>query len=159
MNLLVEELTAGMPDVREVARVSLRLIFAMIVGGVIGYERERARKPAGLRTHMLVSVGAAIFVIVPVQLQFDSDDLSRIIQGLVTGIGFLGAGAILKEHDKGYVEGLTTAAGIWLTAGLGVAVGLGASGIALVCAVLAWIILTAVHTFETRMKPKAPNNH
>jgi putative Mg2+ transporter-C (MgtC) family protein len=80
MNLLLEELGAGMPDLREVARVSLRLIFAMIVGGVIGYERERAGKPAGLRTHMLVSVGAAIFVIVPMQLRFDSDDLSRVIQ-------------------------------------------------------------------------------
>jgi putative Mg2+ transporter-C (MgtC) family protein len=156
MNLLVEELTAGMPDLREAARVSLRLIFAMVVGGVIGYERERARKPAGLRTHMLVSVGAAIFVIVPVQLQFDSDGLSRIIQGLVTGIGFLGAGAILKEHDKGFVEGLTTAAGIWLTAGLGVAVGLGAIGTALLCVVLAWVILTAMYSFEARLKQQTP---
>ena len=159
MNLLLEELGAGMPDLREVARVSLRLIFAMIVGGVIGFERERAGKPAGLRTHMLVSVGAAIFVIVPMQLRFDSDDLSRIIQGLVTGIGFLGAGAILKELDKGYVEGLTTAAGIWLTAGLGVAVGLGAIGIALLCVTLAWVILTAMYSFETRLKRQAPNSH
>jgi putative Mg2+ transporter-C (MgtC) family protein len=78
---------------------------------------------------------------------------------LVTGIGFLGAGAILKELDKGYVEGLTTAAGIWLTAGLGVAVGLGAIGIALLCVVLAWVILTAMHTFETRLKRQAPNSY
>jgi len=158
MNLLVEELSAGIPDLREAARVSLRLIFAMIIGGVIGYERERAGKPAGLRTHMLVSVGAAIFVIVPMQLLFNSDDLSRIIQGLVTGIGFLGAGAILKEHDKGYVEGLTTAAGIWLTAGLGVAVGLGAIGIALLCVVLALMILTAMYTFEKWLKKPKPNS-
>lgn len=155
MNLLLEELSAGMPDLREVARVTLRLFFAALVGGVIGVERERAGKAAGLRTHMLVSLGAAIFVIVPLQIQFDSDDLSRIIQGVVTGIGFIGGGAILKLKEKEDVEGLTTAAGIWLTAGLGVAVGLGGIGMALLCVVLAWMILTALFTFESRLKKNA----
>ena len=125
MDLLLQEVTAGMHNLRDVLSVSLRLFFAAVVGGVIGFERERAGKAAGLRTHMLVSVGTAIFVIAPMQLGFEQDALSRIIQGLVTGIGFLGGGAILKLQNKGDVEGLTTAAGIWLTAGLGVAVGLG----------------------------------
>lgn len=152
MNLFIEELTSGLPDVREALRVILRLLFAAFIGGVIGYERERARKPAGLRTHMLVSVGAAICVIVPVQLNFDSADLSRIIQGLVTGIGFLGGGAILKSKEEGNIEGLTTAAGIWLTAGLGIAVGLGGIGIGLICVLLGWLILTALVSLEQRVK-------
>src|SRR5918993_17033 len=152
MTLLWEELTTGMPDWREMSRVGLRLFFAALIGGIIGYERERAGKAAGLRTHMLVSLGAAICVLVPLQLQFNSDDLSRIIQGLVTGIGFLGGGAILKSRDKTDVEGLTTAAGIWLTAGLGVAVGLGGIGIALICLFLAWIILTVLFKLEEHIK-------
>jgi putative Mg2+ transporter-C (MgtC) family protein len=158
MNLLVEEFTTGLPDAREALRVTLRLIFAAFVGGVIGYERERARKPAGLRTHMLVAVGAAICVIVPVQLDFDTADLSRIIQGLVTGIGFLGGGAILKSKEEGSIEGLTSAAGIWLTAGLGIAVGLGGIGIGLICMVLGLIILTMLFSLENRVR-KLDSSH
>jgi putative Mg2+ transporter-C (MgtC) family protein len=157
MNLLIQELTSGIPDVREVAQVTLRLLFAALLGGVIGYEREMAGKAAGLRTHMLVSLGAAICLVVPVQLKFDSDDLSRIIQGLVTGIGFLGGGAILKTKDEANIEGLTTAAGIWLTAGIGVAVGLGGIGIGVICVVLAWIILTTLLQFEKHLK-KSPHH-
>lgn len=155
MELLLDEFLTAMPNAGEVARVSLRLLFAAVVGGVIGFERERAGKAAGLRTHMLVSVGAAIVVIVPLQLRFDSDDLSRIIQGLVTGIGFIGGGAILKSRDKADVEGLTTAAGIWLTAGLGIAVGLGGIGVALLCVILAWVILTSLFSFERLLKKNA----
>ena len=155
MDWVLKELTAGIDNPRELASVSLRLLLAALVGGVIGFERERAGKAAGLRTHMLVSVGAAIFVIAPMELGFQEDALSRIIQGLVTGIGFLGGGAILKSSRKEDVEGLTTAAGIWLTAGLGVAVGLGGLGIALICVALAWIILTVLFKLEKRMK-KSP---
>jgi putative Mg2+ transporter-C (MgtC) family protein len=156
MDLVLKEVTAGLQSLHEVLSVSLRLLFAALVGGVIGFERERAGKPAGLRTHMLVSVGAAIFVIAPMALGFKEDALSRIIQGLVTGIGFLGAGAILKSRNKEDVEGLTTAAGIWLTAGLGVAVGLGGLGIAIICVVLAWIILTVLFKLEERIKKSVP---
>lgn len=158
MNLLIEEFSTGMPDLRELFRVILRLVFAALVGGVIGYDRERAGKAAGLRTHMLVSVGAAICVIAPFQLGFDSADLSRIIQGLVTGIGFLGGGAILKSKEEAHIEGLTTAAGIWLTAGLGVAVGLGGIGIALLCVVFALVILTVLQRVETHLKNRAHQN-
>jgi putative Mg2+ transporter-C (MgtC) family protein len=120
----------------------------MIFGAVIGIQRERAGKPAGLRTHMLVALGAAVFVIASGEFGMNPDSISRVIQGLVTGIGFLGAGAILKLYDKRAVEGLTTAAGIWMTAALGVAVGLGRFGLALVATLLAWMTLSLVRQME-----------
>jgi putative Mg2+ transporter-C (MgtC) family protein len=150
MNLFVEELSGGLPEIRETARVLIRLVAASVLGAVIGAQREHAGKPAGLRTHMLVSVGAALFVIAPVQLGFDSADLSRIIQGLATGIGFIGGGAILKLGHEREIQGLTTAAGIWLTAALGVAVGLGCLGVALIGTLLAWLILVVLLRIESR---------
>lgn len=148
MNVVWEELAAGFPDVETMARITVRLIVAMIFGAVIGIQRERAGKPAGLRTHMLVSSGAAVFLIACGEFGMDPDSISRVIQGLVTGIGFLGAGAILKLYDKRAVEGLTTAAGIWMTAALGVAVGLGRFGLALVATFLAWMTLSLVRQLE-----------
>jgi putative Mg2+ transporter-C (MgtC) family protein len=148
MNVLWDELAAGIPDSDSVARITLRLIVAMIFGAVIGIQRERAGKPAGLRTHMLVSSGTAVFVIASEEFGMNPDSVSRVIQGLVTGIGFLGAGAILKIYDKREVEGLTTAAGIWMTAALGVAIGLGRFGLALVATVLAWMTLSLVRQLE-----------
>ena len=130
------------------ARITVRLIVAMIFGAVIGIQRERAGKPAGLRTHMLVASGAAVFIIASGEFGMNADSISRVIQGLVTGIGFLGAGAILKLYEKRAVEGLTTAAGIWMTAALGVAVGLGRFGLALVATLLAWMTLSVVRQME-----------
>lgn len=97
---------------------------------------------------MLVALGAAVFVIASGEFGMNPDSISRVIQGLVTGIGFLGAGAILKLYDKRAVEGLTTAAGIWMTAALGVAVGLGRFGLALVATLLAWMTLSLVRQME-----------
>jgi putative Mg2+ transporter-C (MgtC) family protein len=148
MKVLWEELAAGFSGPEAMARITLRLIVAMIFGAVIGIQRERAGKPAGLRTHMLVASGAAVFVMAGAEFGMSSDSVSRVIQGLVTGIGFLGAGAILKLHDKREVEGLTTAAGIWMTAALGVAVGLGRFGLALVATLLAWMTLSLVRQLE-----------
>jgi putative Mg2+ transporter-C (MgtC) family protein len=148
MNVLWEELATGIPDSEALARITLRLMIAMIFGAVIGIQRERAGKPAGLRTHMLVSSGTAVFVIASEEFGMNPDSISRVIQGLVTGIGFLGAGAILKIYDKREVEGLTTAAGIWMTAALGVAIGLGRFGLALVATVLAWMTLSLVRQLE-----------
>jgi putative Mg2+ transporter-C (MgtC) family protein len=122
---------------------------------VIGIQRERAGKPAGVRTHMLVSSGAAVFLIASGEFGMDPDSISRVIQGLVTGIGFLGAGAILKLYDKRAVEGLTTAAGIWMTAALGVAVGLGRFGLALVATFLAWMTLSLVRQLENMLNKGA----
>jgi putative Mg2+ transporter-C (MgtC) family protein len=148
MNVVWEELAAGFPDAEAMIRLTVRLIVAMIFGAVIGIQRERAGKPAGLRTHMLVSSGAAVFVIASGEFGMNPDGISRVIQGVVTGIGFLGAGAILKLYDKRAVEGLTTAAGIWMTAALGVAVGLGRFGLALVATLLAWMTLSLVRQLE-----------
>jgi putative Mg2+ transporter-C (MgtC) family protein len=148
MNVLWDELAAGIPDSESLARITLRLIVAMIFGAVIGIQRERAGKPAGLRTHMLVSSGTAVFVIASEEFGMNPDSVSRVIQGLVTGIGFLGAGAILKIYDKRVVEGLTTAAGIWMTAALGVAIGLGRFGVALVATLLAWMTLSLARQLE-----------
>jgi putative Mg2+ transporter-C (MgtC) family protein len=148
MNVVWEELAAGFPDTEAMTRITVRLIVAMIFGAVIGIQRERAGKPAGLRTHMLVALGAAVFVIASGEFGMNADSISRVIQGLVTGIGFLGAGAILKLYDKRAVEGLTTAAGIWMTAALGVAVGLGRFGLALVATFLAWMTLSLVRQLE-----------
>jgi putative Mg2+ transporter-C (MgtC) family protein len=148
MNLVWEELAAGFPDPEAMVRMTVRLIVAMIFGAVIGIQRERAGKPAGLRTHMLVSSGTAVFVIASEEFGMNPDSVARVIQGLVTGIGFLGAGAILKLYDKREVEGLTTAAGIWMTAALGVAVGLGLFGLALVATLLAWMTLSLMRQLE-----------
>jgi putative Mg2+ transporter-C (MgtC) family protein len=151
MNILVEELLAGLPDKNETIRVIIRLIAATVMGAAIGLQREQVGKPAGLRTHMLVSLGAAVFVIGCVQMGMDLDGLSRVIQGLATGIGFLGGGAILKLTSEKDIQGLTTAAGIWLTAALGVTVGLGGLGIACLGLVLAWIILAVLVRVESRL--------
>jgi uncharacterized membrane protein YhiD involved in acid resistance len=114
-----------------------------LLGGALGWERERAGKAAGMRTHMLVAMGAAFFVFVPQQSGMSAEGLGRVIQGLVAGIGFLGAGAILKpsEGDDSQVRGLTTAAGIWFTAAVGVAVGLGREATAVLGTLLALAVL------------------
>src|SRR5205085_6243353 len=106
-------------------RVAVRLLVAVLIGGVVGFEREREGKAAGIRTHMLVSLGAALLTLACLEAGFKSADMSRVVQGLVTGIGFLGAGTILKTNDEHHIRGLTTAASIWMTMSLGVAVALG----------------------------------
>jgi putative Mg2+ transporter-C (MgtC) family protein len=151
MNVILEELFAGMPDSRQFVRIIIRLLAAMLLGAVIGFQRERTGKPAGLRTHMLVALGAALFVLAPLEAGMDLDGLSRVIQGLATGIGFIGGGAILKLHDQREIEGLTTAAGIWMTATVGVAVGLGRTPLALISTILTWIILTLLGQIESRI--------
>lgn len=148
MNSLLEELATSLPDGREAIRVSIRLLVALLAGGIIGYQRERAGKAAGLRTHMLVALGTALFVIAAAESGMEQDAMSRVVQGLATGIGFLGAGAILKLEDQRVIRGLTTAAGIWITAALGVAIGLGHLGTAAIGVLLAWIVLAALIRLE-----------
>ena len=154
VDALLLELTGGLPDAAQLARVTVRLLVAALLGAVIGYEREAAGKAAGLRTHMLVSLGAALFVIGGLESGMDAEDLSRIIQGLATGIGFVGAGAILKLDEERKIRGLTTAAGIWLTAAVGVAAGLGRWGAAGIGVLLTWIILTGLVELERRAQAK-----
>lgn len=116
---------SDVPDLERITRISVRLLMAAVLGGVLGFEREQKGKSAGMRTHMLVALGAALFVLVPQQAGVTDADLTRVLQGLVAGIGFLGAGTIIKGNADEEVKGLTTAAGIWLTAAVGMASGMG----------------------------------
>ena len=115
----------------------LRLIFAVVAGGLIGLEREVVHRPAGVRTHMLVCLGAALFVLVT--LETLPNETARIIAGIATGIGFLGAGTIFKAENE--VHGLTTAASVWTVAAVGIAAGLGYYLMMLIAVVLTLIIL------------------
>lgn len=135
---------SDLPDAAQVTRIIVRLLIAATLGGVLGYEREQKGKAAGLKTHMLVALGAALFVLIPQQAGVSEADLSRVIQGLVAGVGFLGAGSIVKSDEESNVKGLTTAAGIWLTAAIGVAAGMGREASAVLSTVLALFILTIV---------------
>lgn len=150
MQVLLDELSGGIPDEAQLIRVVVRLLVAVALGAVIGIERESTGKPAGLRTHMLVALGSAMFVLAPLEAGMTLPDVSRVVQGVAAGIGFLGAGAILKLSDEREIRGLTTAAGIWMTAAMGVAAGMGRTGSALVTVILAWIILSIMGRLETR---------
>jgi putative Mg2+ transporter-C (MgtC) family protein len=151
MDVFWEELTSGLPNSRQLVHVIIRLIAATLLGALIGLQRERAGKPAGLRTHTLVTLGTAVFVLACSGVGMSMDGLSRVIQGIVTGIGFIGAGSILKLSEEREIKGLTTSAGIWMTAAIGVAVGLGSLGVALLSTLLTLIILSLVGSFEKRM--------
>jgi putative Mg2+ transporter-C (MgtC) family protein len=117
----------------------IRIVIAAFLGAVIGYERARAKKAAGIRTHLLISMGAALFTVISIWGFAGNADPSRIAAGVVAGVGFLGAGAILR-HERG-VEGLTTAAAIWAVAAVGVAIG---AGLYVVGAVTAAIVPLAL---------------
>jgi putative Mg2+ transporter-C (MgtC) family protein len=132
---------ADMGDAEAAVRVSLRLLLAGILGGLLGLERETTGKSAGIRTHALVALGAALFMLAPIEAGADELAQSRLIQGLVAGIGFLGAGAIVKGHVDEDIRGLTTAAGIWMTAAIGMAAAMGRGVTAIIATVLALIVL------------------
>lgn len=131
-------------DVSTITRITLRLVLAALLGGILGYERELKARSAGVRTHMLVAVGAALFVIGPSQSGMPPSDISRVVQGIIQGIGFLGAGAIIVRTAQKKVEGLTTAANIWSTAGIGVVAGLGLEATAVLSTVIVLIILAVI---------------
>ena len=140
---LVSEFS-DVPDAGQVTRIVLRLVLAALLGGILGYEREMQGKAAGVRTHMLVALGAALFVLVPKEAGVSGADMTRVIQGVVAGVGFLGAGAIIKHRSEENVQGLTTAAGVWMTAAIGVACGLGREVTAVLSTVLALLVLAVI---------------
>lgn len=144
----LQEEFSDLPSVSQVVRVVLRLVLAAVLGGALGFEREQKGKSAGLRTHMLVAIGSALFVFIPEQVGVKVADMSRVLQGVIAGVGFLGAGTIIKGKEEENVKGLTTAAGIWLTAAIGVAAGMGREASAVLSTVLALIILALVPKFE-----------
>lgn len=146
-------------DVREITRVTLRLLVAALLGAILGIERELRGKPAGIRTHMLVCLGSAVFVMIPQLAGVTDNDLTRVMQGVITGIGFLGAGAILKREDDEAISGLTTAAGIWMTAAVGMAAGWGREATAILSTLIALATLALVPLVFDKVtrRPKAPD--
>ncbi len=149
---------SDVPDVATTTRIMLRLVLAALLGGILGYERELKRRSAGVRTHMLVAVGSALFVIGPMQSGMPLEDMSRVLQGIVQGIGFLGAGAIIVRARQHLVEGLTTAASIWATAGIGIIAGLGLESTAVISTAVVLIILAAVpYILPTQSKVTVEN--
>lgn len=135
---------SDIPNVAQATKVVLRLVIASLLGGLIGYERELRGKSAGLRTHMLVALGAALFILVPQQAGASSQDVSRILQGLIAGVGFLGAGAIMIGQQKENETGLTTAASVWITAAIGITVGIGFETTAVLSTFITLVILALI---------------
>ncbi|MEO8573344.1 MAG: MgtC/SapB family protein [Pyrinomonadaceae bacterium] len=150
MEILWSELSGGIPDSTHLALMLLRLVAATLLGAAIGYERQRAGKAAGLRTHILVAAGTTVFILacLGAGIKTNSDGISRVIQGIITGIGFVGAGSILKRETDRNVQGVTTSAGIWMTAAIGVTIGLGGLGLAIMATTLTLIILRVTIWFE-----------
>ena len=159
--MFLEEILGGLPDARELVRVLVRLGGAMLLGAIAGFQREKAGKPAGLRTHLLVSMGACLFVLVPLQVGMPIAEVGGVIQGVAAGIGFVGAGAILKLSQDREIQGLTTAAGRagWSLVLLRVAVGLGGLGVAVIGMVLAWLILGVLLRIENRISRDEDAKH
>lgn len=154
MEILIEEITRGLPEREMAMRLIVRLTAAVIFGSIIGLQRATAGKPAGLRTHVLVSAGTCVLVLACVSAGFGADPVSRVVQGIITGIGFLGAGTILKNREEHEILGLTTAAGVWMTAAIGVAAALGSLGLALISTLVALLVLTLAERLEFAMHLK-----
>ena len=144
----------AIPDVGTLTVIVSRLATAIVLGGLLGLERERKGRAAGLKTHILVSVGSALFVLAPLQMGISGADVTRVMQGIVSGIGFLGAGAILKLDNEERIQGLTTAAGIWMTAAIGMAAGMGMEMVAFITTIAA---LAVVSTLQKLMPDKRRN--
>ncbi|MFL6717236.1 MAG: MgtC/SapB family protein [Burkholderiaceae bacterium] len=144
-------------DLKDLTRVTLRLLVAALLGALVGYDREARNKSAGLRTHMLVALGSAIFILTPLQADMTLGNFSRVLQGVIAGIGFLGAGAILKLQRDEEIQGLTmaataataaTAASIWITAAIGIAAGMGREMTATLSAAITLFVLSSRYQLE-----------
>jgi putative Mg2+ transporter-C (MgtC) family protein len=126
------------------------IVVSMVLGGLIGIEREIHHKPAGLRTNMLICMGAAVFTLLAQHIGKNTDAESRIIQGVITGVGFLGAGVLM--HEQGSVHGLTTAATIWIVTAVGIACGARAYGLAIAAVIPAILILIGLQPYELKLR-------
>jgi putative Mg2+ transporter-C (MgtC) family protein len=147
---------SDLADPAQFTRVFVRIGLAVALGACLGYERERHGSTAGLRTHMMVALGCALLVVAAQQSGMPQPDLSRVLQGIFAGIGFLGAGAIIKQSEKEHVKGLTTAASIWATAAIATAAGLGREATAILATVFAVAILALLLRLEQRLIGKSP---
>lgn len=148
---------SDLPDAAAFTRMFVRLACAIVCGALLGYQREHHGKSAGLRTHILVALGAAVYAMTPQQAGASTDDMTRVVQGIVVGIGFLGAGAIVKGVRHGEVSGLTTAAGIWTTAAIGMTAGVGREMTAILTTLLALGVLAFVPHSKVEQHPLATN--
>jgi putative Mg2+ transporter-C (MgtC) family protein len=157
MGGVFQDLFLGFPDPGHMVRVAIRLLIAALFGGLVGFERLRDGKAAGLRMHMLVALGAALFTVIPMEAGMSKADMSRVIQGVATGVGFLGAGTILKISDQHKIEGLTSAASIWLTAAAGMAVGAGWLWPATFAIFMTWLILYGMRRAEHALRGRYGN--
>ena len=146
---------SDLADVADVTRLLTRILLAIGLAAVIGWEREVRGSTAGLRTHMIIALGVALIVVSAQQSGMEPEDVSRVIQGVFAGIGFLGAGAIIKQSDD-QVRGLTTAASLWTTAAVATACGLGSELTAVTATVIAVIILAMLIRIERRALGSMP---
>lgn len=147
--LTIQQEFSDLGDASDVTRMVVRMLVALALGALLGYQRESSGAAAGLRTHMLVSLGSALFILVPLQAGMPLDDISRVMQGVTAGIGFLGAGAIIKLRSD-EIKGLTTAASIWLTAAVGIAAGMGLEATAVLSAIFGWIVLALLRLMKDK---------
>ena len=154
MNILWEELTAGLTNQDHLLRVLVRLFAAILLGGLIGLQRVRATKPSGLRTHTMVCLGTTVVLLSCSSAGISLEGASRVIQGIVIGIGFVGAGSILKSSEEHLIHGLTASVRLWTTAAVGIAIGLGQVGIALITAVLIILVLAVLAALERRTEKR-----
>ena len=137
----------------EILELGLRLLVACLLGGIIGYERELRSKGAGMRTHILVALGASLFMIIS-QYGFANAprfDAARVAAGVVSGIGFLGGGLIIK---KNHISGLTTAAGLWVTGAIGLGAGAGLYWVSGICALFALICMEVLSLYNIKLGDK-----
>ena len=134
----------ALPDAGTTTVIVVRLFTALVLGGMLGLERESKGRAAGLKTHMLVSIGSALFVMAPLLMGIAPGDVTRVMQGIVSGIGFLGAGAIIKLERDERIEGLTTAAGIWMVSAVGMAAGMGMEVMAVATTLIALAVVNTI---------------
>lgn len=134
----------ALPDAGTTTVIVVRLLTATVLGGMLGLERESKGRAAGLKTHILVSIGSALFVMAPLLMGIAPGDVTRVMQGIVSGIGFLGAGAIIKLERDERIEGLTTAAGIWMVSAVGMAAGMGMEVMALATTLIGLAVVNTI---------------
>jgi putative Mg2+ transporter-C (MgtC) family protein len=147
----------GVQSADEILHMLVKLLVGMGAGALIGTQRQHSGKPAGLRTHVLVALGTTTFVVAAIDMGHDA--LSRVIQGIAAGIGFLGAGNIIKHPAQPEIIGLTTAASIWMAAGVGIAAGLGEFALAVLGALLTWFTLTVLLRLERHIDSRVREQH
>lgn len=147
---VLAEVQTGLPEAGTLGRLLVRLTAALVLTGIIGWEREVGNKTAGLRTHLLVALGSCLFVMAALEGGASEDATTRVAQGIATGIGFIGAGAIVKYGSHHRVRGLTTAGSIWMAAGIGVACGYGRYGLAAIAVLTTWVVLVPLEIVKEK---------